>query len=96
MTERLGRRVPVGIHHRGDRGAIVRDRGGRSHGGHGGVRHSGDGHRRGRSRRAYAVRARVADADLDPFVITAPDRRSSAVGPVHVRRSAAVDGRRAR
>lgn len=54
--------------------------------------HRGDGgHGRGRGGGAYAVRAGIADADLDPLVVAAADRRSPTVRrPVHIRRPAAA------
>jgi len=64
----------------GRRVAVGVHRAGRGDGGHG----------RGRRGGAYAVRAGVADADLDPLVVAAADRRSPTVRrTIHVRRPAA-------
>lgn len=46
-------------------------------------------------RRAYAIRARVAHADLDPLVIATPNRLAPAARPVHVWRTVVAVHRRA-
>lgn len=85
LAERLGRRVTVRVRRRrrcssSSSSSSSGDRGSR-------VRRCGRG-------RAYAVRARVADADLDPLVVAAPHRRPPAARlPVRVRRRRSVDGR---